>query len=61
MTLKAPRYPSNFPFVDMGFLGESSKVAEWFKLLKEFKISKFRFVKVNLVKGGEKVGHLLKN
>jgi hypothetical protein len=44
MRSKAPRQPSKFPFPDVGFLGKGNKVAKRFYLLKEFKVSIFRFV-----------------
>ena len=40
MRSKAPRQPSEFPFPDVGFLGEGNKVAKRFDLLKESSLTK---------------------
>jgi hypothetical protein len=44
MCLKAPGQASECPSVNMGFLSENNKIAKGFYLLKEFKMSIFRFV-----------------
>ena len=55
---EAPGQPSKLSLVDVGFLGEDNKIFKGFNLFKEFKISIFRFMQINLVKGSKKITHL---